>query len=218
MFAKPGYKQIDFPRTDSFTAVDRASGVAAATSVLTAAVDSMALDQCPTVSWIYDSQDVIQSSIDWQANALRRAASSVARYVDSKIIAVAEAEGEATATVSPLITQSVFLKLLKHLRHPPSARRREPRVKGALDVFGLASIIGSVELARNPLPAPERIGIIADKRLVRRSKGVDPIAAVLRDRPARGVADLQPIAVDVVRYHSHRVGLSNRAKGPQNLC
>lgn len=110
-FARPGYKRIDFPKFDSFTAVDRASGVASTPAVITASVDSLDLDQSPTVSWLYDSHDVIQSSVEFQMEAMKRSASAVARYVDTKIVAVAEAEGEATATASALITRDVLLEM-----------------------------------------------------------------------------------------------------------
>lgn len=110
-FAQPGYKRIDFPKFDNFTAVDRASGVASTAAVITAAVDSLDLDQSPTVSWLYDSHDVIQSSVSFQAEAMKRSASAVARFVDQKITDVAEAEGEATTTASALITRDVLLEM-----------------------------------------------------------------------------------------------------------
>lgn len=110
-FAQPGYKRIDFPKFDSFTAVDRASGVASVASVITAAVDSMDLDQSPTVSWLYDSHDLIQSSVAFQAEAMKRSAAAVARYVDQKIVDVAEAEGEATTTAGAAITRDILLEM-----------------------------------------------------------------------------------------------------------
>lgn len=110
MFCAPGAKQISFPKLSSFTAVDRASGVAGDSSVLTATADALLLDQSAYVAWIIDSQDAIQSAIPAQLEFAKRAAGALGRFVDTKIIAELETVGVATTTAGN-ISRDIVLEM-----------------------------------------------------------------------------------------------------------
>jgi hypothetical protein len=85
--ALPGHDRISVPKLSSFTVVDRAEGAYGDASALTAAVDTMLLDQNAYVSWIIDSVTAIQSNIPAQIEFAKRAAAAQARFVDEKLIA-----------------------------------------------------------------------------------------------------------------------------------
>jgi len=110
-FAVKGAKTVSFPRLASFTAVDRASGVAGDATTILASSDQLALDKSAYVAYIVDSQDSIQSVLNYELECAKRAASAHARFVDSAILTNIESEAEATATVSALITRDVFLEM-----------------------------------------------------------------------------------------------------------
>jgi hypothetical protein len=114
MFAAPGAKQISFPRLSSFTVIDRASGVAGDSSVLTASVDTLLLDINAYVAWIIDSSDAIQSAIPAQLEFAKRAAAAHGRYVDTNIISKLEAVGVPTTTAGNL-TAAVVLEMQETL-------------------------------------------------------------------------------------------------------
>lgn len=112
-FAVKGAKTVKVPRLDSFTAVDRASGAPCDATVLTAATDDIALDQCLCVSWIIDSCDEIQSNINSQMEFAKRAASAHGRKVDELIIADLETSAN-TATVGA-ISRDIVLEMREFL-------------------------------------------------------------------------------------------------------
>jgi len=85
-FAGKGMKSISFPKLSSFTVEERASGAAGTIQDLTSSVDKLDLDKRAYISWLVDSNDEIQSTIDFQTEAAMRAASAHGRYVDNKII------------------------------------------------------------------------------------------------------------------------------------
>lgn len=109
-FAVKGAKSISFPRLGSFTAVDRASAVAGDATVITAAVDKLDLDKTPYVAWIIDSNDEVQSTLNFQVEAAGRAASAHGRRLDTDILAVLEADSEATTTAGA-ITYDITLEM-----------------------------------------------------------------------------------------------------------
>jgi hypothetical protein len=110
-FAVKGAKTVSFPRLASFTAVDRASGVAGDATTILSSTDQLALDKSAYVAYIIDSQDSVQSVLNYELECAKRAASAHARFVDTTILANIESEAEATATVSALITRDVFLEM-----------------------------------------------------------------------------------------------------------
>ena len=115
VFARPGNQSISFPKLTSFTVVNRASGVAGDASALTATVDKMDLDFNAYVSWIIDSLDETQTSIDAQLEFAKRAAGAQGRYVDTQLIGEAEAAGFAITTIAALMTRDVVLEMRKKL-------------------------------------------------------------------------------------------------------
>lgn len=85
-FAGKGLKSISFPKLTSFTVEERASGAAGTIQDLTSSVDKLDLDKRAYISWLVDSSDEIQSTIDFQSEAAMRAAKAHGRFVDNKII------------------------------------------------------------------------------------------------------------------------------------
>lgn len=86
VFAKPGMKSIDFPKTGSLTVANRATGEQGTKSKLTFLTDTLALNQNAYVSWLIDSADELQSNIDVQAEFIKRAATAHARNLDTVIL------------------------------------------------------------------------------------------------------------------------------------
>ena len=113
-FAPKGAKTVKVPRLDSFTAIDRASGVSGDATVLTASTDDIALDQCQYVAWIIDSCDEIQSNINSQMEFAARAASAHGRRVDSQLIAEMESTA-LTAGSAGDITRDIVLDMREQL-------------------------------------------------------------------------------------------------------
>lgn len=85
-FAGKGMKSISFPKLTNFTVEERASATAGTIQDLTSSVDQLNLDKRAYISWLVDSNDEIQSTINYQSEAAMRAASAHARFVDDKII------------------------------------------------------------------------------------------------------------------------------------
>ena len=85
-FAGKGMKSISFPKLTNFTVEERASGAAGTIQDLTSSVDKLDLDKRAYISWLVDTNDEIQSTIDYQAEAAMRSASAHSRFVDDKII------------------------------------------------------------------------------------------------------------------------------------
>lgn len=101
-FAVKGAKSISFPKLTSFTANDRASAVAGVPQVLTSSVDQLDLTHKPYVSWIVDSNDEVQSTLQFQLEAARRSASAHGRRLDSEILTELETVGIATTTIGAI--------------------------------------------------------------------------------------------------------------------
>jgi hypothetical protein len=93
--AMKGAKSVSIPKLSSFTVQDRAFGAAASENApLTDAVDVINLDKNKIVLFSYDSHDEQQSSIDYMANAIARAARAHGRQVNSDIITLWESVAE----------------------------------------------------------------------------------------------------------------------------
>ena len=101
-FAVKGAKSISFPKLTSFTAADRATATAGVPQVLTSSVDQMDLDKKPYVSWIVDENDLVQSTLQFQLEAARRAASAHGRRLDQELITEMESVGIATTTAGAI--------------------------------------------------------------------------------------------------------------------
>jgi hypothetical protein len=113
-YAVKGTKSISVPRAGSFTVEDRATGVAAALASVTYATDTITLGEMSTISWVVDSQDELESSVDVQMDLAGRAAKGHAANFDSKIIAGLEAASTATTTAGA-ISKAIFLEMQQSL-------------------------------------------------------------------------------------------------------
>ncbi len=114
-FAGKGAKSISFPKAGSFTAENRATGVAATIQALTFAVDKMDLEFRATVAWLIDSMDEIQSAVEVEGEYATRAASAQAVYLEQAIIAELETVGVATASGTGDISDDVIVGMRKEL-------------------------------------------------------------------------------------------------------
>jgi hypothetical protein len=85
-FAGKGMKSISFPRLSSFSVQLRASAAAGNLQALSASVDTLDLNLPAYVSWLLDSNDDIQSTIDYQVEAAMFAARAHGRFVDDEIV------------------------------------------------------------------------------------------------------------------------------------
>lgn len=102
MFAVKGAKSVSFPKLDSFTVQNRATATAGDIQALTAAADKLDLNINAYVSWLIDSMDEAQTTIEAQMEFAKRAAAAHARYVDEQIIAVAEAAAYLDIGAAPI--------------------------------------------------------------------------------------------------------------------
>ena len=85
--ASKGVNNIKVPKLSSFTVQDRAFGAAATeATALTDTVDSIPLDKNKIILFGYDSNDEVQSSIDYKMMAIQRASAAHGRQVNSDII------------------------------------------------------------------------------------------------------------------------------------
>lgn len=110
-FAIKGAKSISFPKLNGFSVVDRASGAQGDATVLTASADKLDLDIAAYVAYIIDSQDAVQSTLEWELECAKRAASAHGLFVDTKIIAALESSGSAITTVSASLTKAVVIEM-----------------------------------------------------------------------------------------------------------
>jgi hypothetical protein len=129
VFAVKGAKSVSFPKFTSFTVENRASATAGTIQDLTSTKDQLDLNIRAYVSWLVDSTDEIQSSVDVQAEYIKRASAAHARYLDTQIIAVLEANAGFDVGATP-ITQGLILDA------------REELVKNHADLNALTMLIG----------------------------------------------------------------------------
>lgn len=113
-FAVKGAKSISFPKLSNFTATNRSSGAAGDASVVVSSVDKLDLDQSPYLAWIVDSNDEIQSTLEWQLELAIKAANAQGRFVDTHIISKLEAHGDAI-TATGDITRDIVLDMREQL-------------------------------------------------------------------------------------------------------
>jgi hypothetical protein len=120
-YAGKGMKSISFPKLTSFTVENRVSAAPGSAQALSASVDKLDLNLNAYVSWLIDSSDEIQSSIDVQIENALRAASAHGRYVDEQIIAVLEAGAGLDVGTAPLTADLILdarEQLLKSFADP----------------------------------------------------------------------------------------------------
>jgi len=112
-FARPGNRSISFPKGDSFTVINRASGAAGDASQITYGNDKLDLDINAYLAWILDKQDVIESNIEAELDNAQRAARAMGKYVDTQIIAELETVG--VAATAGAISRDVILEMRRDL-------------------------------------------------------------------------------------------------------
>jgi hypothetical protein len=93
---------------------DRATTVAATLANVTYAKDTITLGEVPTVSWVVDPQDEVESQIEVQADLAMRAAAGIANFMDLNIVAGLESASTATTTAGA-ITKAIFLEMRQAL-------------------------------------------------------------------------------------------------------
>lgn len=107
-FAVKGAKSIAFPKLNSFTVQNRTSAAAGDIQALTSSVDTLDLNINAYVSFLIDSFDLQQTAIDAEMEYANRAASALARYVDSQIISVLEAAAATDVGTAPITADMIL--------------------------------------------------------------------------------------------------------------
>lgn len=110
-FAVKGAKTISFPKLGSFTVTERPSGTAGDASVINATSDILALDIPAYIAYIIDSNDAIQTTLEFESEAAKRAGSAHARYLDEKLIAKLIADAGFDSGIAGNITQDAILDM-----------------------------------------------------------------------------------------------------------
>jgi len=113
-FATKGNKSVSFPKLTSFTAADRASGVAGAEQVVTSSVDQLLLNKNKQVLWVIDPADEIQSTLNWELETVKLAASAHGRMFDRDLVDAAMV-ARTEVSVSGLITRDLILEMVEYL-------------------------------------------------------------------------------------------------------
>lgn len=114
MFAVKGNKSVSFPKLSSFQALDRASGVAGAEQVVTSTADKLDLNKNKQVLWVIDPSDEIQSTLNWELETVKLAASAHGRQFDRDLVDAAMlARTEVSATGN--ITRDIVLEMIEYL-------------------------------------------------------------------------------------------------------
>lgn len=107
-FAVKGAKSVSFPKLNSFTVANRASAVAGDIQALTSSVDTLDLNINAYVSFLIDSFDLQQTAIDAEMEYANRAATALARYVDSQVISVLEAAAATDVGTAPITADMIL--------------------------------------------------------------------------------------------------------------
>ena len=110
-----GMKSVKVPKLTSFTAVNRTTATPGDATALTTSTDTIDLDQRVFVSWLVDSSDEIQSSIDVQMENAKRAATAHARYIDTYLISILEASAGFDQGAATTITRDIILDMREYL-------------------------------------------------------------------------------------------------------
>jgi hypothetical protein len=110
--AEPGAKEIEIPKGDSFTVLNRTEGSPGDASVITYDTDLLPLDFNAYISWVVDYKSKTQSRIDVQLQNAARAGRAHSAYLDSQLVVKAEAAGQATTTVGA-ISYAIILEMME---------------------------------------------------------------------------------------------------------
>lgn len=113
-FAVKGSKSVSFPKLSSFTAQDRASGAAGAEQVVSATVDQLLLNKNKQVLWVIDPADEIQSTLSWELETVRLAASAHGRQFDRDLVDAAMA-ARTEVSAAGAITRDLVLEMIEYL-------------------------------------------------------------------------------------------------------
>lgn len=116
--AVKGAKQVSIPKYSSFTVQDRAFGASGSENApLTDSVDTILLDKNKYIKFGFDSHDELQSTTDYLATAISRAARAHGRQVNSDIISEVEATAglSVNGAVPADITTSAILDMREFL-------------------------------------------------------------------------------------------------------
>ncbi len=113
-FAIKGSKSISFPKLGSLTAADRASGVAGDAQTAAATADKLDLNLTPYVAYIVDPNDEIQSTLNWEMEMAKLAASAHSRYVDAAIVTALKLHGIEVSAPGD-ITRDLILEMREGL-------------------------------------------------------------------------------------------------------
>lgn len=114
-FAQKGMKSIAFPKLSSFTVSNRAFGSAGTATTISDTVDNLNLSENAYVSYLIDTKSALQSSIQWEMEAAKRAGSAHGRYVDTKIVVVLESVGTPVGVAGD-ITKAIVIEMKKKLK------------------------------------------------------------------------------------------------------
>lgn len=114
-FAVPGAKTISFPKLGSFAVQKRPLGTAGDATVIASAVDTLALDQNAYVAYVYDSSDMIQTTMNWQLELAKRAATAHGRGVDVDIIALLRLISQEVAETA--VNENLILEFREALKN-----------------------------------------------------------------------------------------------------
>jgi hypothetical protein len=147
--AVKGAKSISVPKLGSFTAVNRASAAAGDATVIGATVDTLALNQTSYLSWIVDSADEVQSTLDYELLLVGRAAAAHGRKFDTDVITEVLAVGEEIATGA--ISQANVLLMREYIRKNVGnlaqtflcVSPEDERVLLGIDEFSRADVFGA---------------------------------------------------------------------------
>jgi len=114
IFATKGNKSVSFPKLTSFSALDRASGVAGTEQVVSASVDQLLLNKNKQVLWVIDPSDEVQSTLNWELETVKLAASAHGRQFDRDLVdAALSARTEVSASGN--ITRDLVLEMIEYL-------------------------------------------------------------------------------------------------------
>jgi hypothetical protein len=113
-FAVKGSKSVSFPKLGSFQALDRASGAAGTEQVVGSSVETLNLNKNKQVLWVIDPSDEIQSTLNWELETVRLAASAHGRQFDRDLIdAAMSARYEVSGAGN--ITRDNVLEMVEYL-------------------------------------------------------------------------------------------------------
>lgn len=114
IFAVKGSKSVSFPKLSSFLALDRLSGQAGTEQVVSATVDKLDLNKNKQVLWVIDPADEIQSTLNWELETVKLAASAHGRQFDRDLVnAALSARAEVASTGN--ITRDLVLEMIEYL-------------------------------------------------------------------------------------------------------